>query len=203
MKRTFLLGCLLQGLAAVSVCMAQPTGPWNFKFTGEKLKQVPATYTQVKATDRYSADVTYGYDFIKSPAKDGDAAFFSLRVPDGNYRVKVLIGSKKRAGETTVRAESRRLFVENMATKKGQFQEVSFTVNKRSPYIDERQSVRIKDRERSKLDWDDRLTLEFNGASPAVAAVSIEPDTTAITFFLCGNSPWWIRTTSPGPRGDR
>ena len=188
MKRTFLLGCLLQGLAAVSVCMAQPTGPWNFKFTGEKLKQVPATYTQVKATDRYSDDVTYGYDFIKSPAKDGDAAFFSLRVPDGNYRVKVLIGSKKRAGETTVRAESRRLFVENMATKKGEFQEVSFTVNKRSPYIDERQSVRIKDRERSKLDWDDRLTLEFNGASPAVAAVSIEPDTTAITFFLCGNS---------------
>lgn len=38
----------------------------------------------------------------------------------GNYRVTVRLGSKKQAGNTTVRAESRRLFVENLPTKKGE-----------------------------------------------------------------------------------
>ena len=32
---------------------------------------------------------------------------FSVRVPDGNYRVTVTLGSKKRAAQTVVRAESR------------------------------------------------------------------------------------------------
>lgn len=181
-----MLGCVLMGMAAAS--MAQGVGPWQFKFTTEKLKQVPATYTQVSASDRYGAGRDYGYDFIRSPRAAGDTAFFSLRVPDGNYRVTVLIGSRKRAAETTVRAESRRLFIENLTTKKGEFKEVAFTVNKRSPYINERQSVRIKEREKTKLDWDDRLTLEFAGPNSAVAAVRIEPDSAAVTIFLCGNS---------------
>ena len=72
--------------------------------------------------------------------------FYSVAVPDGNYKVTVTLGAKKRAARTVVRAESRRLF------------------------------------------GDDSLTLEFNGAAPAVKSISIEPDTTAITVFLCGNS---------------
>ena len=46
------------------------------------------------------------------------AFFFSVAVPDGNYRVTVTLGSKKSAGVTTVRAESRRLFIENLPTRK-------------------------------------------------------------------------------------
>ena len=42
-----------------------------------------------------------------------------MKVPDGNYRVSVTIGSRKKAGETAVRAESRRLFFEPQPTKKG------------------------------------------------------------------------------------
>ena len=59
--------------------------------------------------------------------------YFSVPVDDGNYKVTLTLGSKKRAGQTVVRAESRRLFVENAQTRKGQFQTVSFIVSKRSP----------------------------------------------------------------------
>lgn len=114
--------------------------------------------------------------------------YTSVKVPDGNYRVKVTFGTKKRTGLTTVRAESRRLFIENEPTKKGERREVSFLVNKRSPRIDAKESVRIKERERTKLNWDDLLTLEITGDRQAVEQITIEPDTLAPTVFLCGNS---------------
>ncbi len=114
--------------------------------------------------------------------------YTSVAVPDGNYRVTVTLGAKKQAGNTTVRAESRRLFIENEATKKGETKTISFLVNKRTPRINERESVRIKDRERTKLNWDDLLTLEVTGDRQVVQQITIERDTIAPTVFLCGNS---------------
>lgn len=121
--------------------------------------------------------------------------YFSVQVPDGNYLVTVTLGSKKRKAETVVRAESRRLMVENAATRKGQLTDYSFIVNKRSPAYtvvtdkgEREERVKLKEREYDYLNWDDSLTLEFNGAAPAVARIKIEPDTTATTIFLCGNS---------------
>jgi lysophospholipase L1-like esterase len=114
--------------------------------------------------------------------------FYSVAVPDGNYKVTVTLGSKKRAAKTVVRAESRRLFLEEVPTKKGKFATYSFVVNKRSPRIDDKMEVKIKEREKGYLNWDDSLTLEFNGAAPAVKSIVIESDTTAMTVFLCGNS---------------
>lgn len=114
--------------------------------------------------------------------------YTSVQVPDGNYHVTVTLGSKKRAAVTTLRAESRRLFIENEKTRKGEFRTISFVVNKRTPKINDRQQVRIKDREKTKLNWDDLLTFEVNGDNPAVESIVIEPDTVATTVFLCGNS---------------
>ncbi len=123
------------------------------------------------------------------------ASYFSVQVPDGNYRITVTVGSKKRKAETVVRAESRRLMVENVKTARGQLIDCSFIVNKRSPRFlmttkdgVREETVRLKDREKSYLNWDDSLTLEFNGPAPAVSRIRIEPDTTATTIFLCGNS---------------
>ena len=109
-------------------------------------------------------------------------------VADGNYKVTVTLGSKKRAAHTVVRAESRRLMVESSTTRKGQFQTFSFIVSKRSPFIGEGKKVSLKPREVDYLNWDDQLSLEFSGTAPAVESVRIEPDTTATTIFLCGNS---------------
>lgn len=114
--------------------------------------------------------------------------YFSVPVADGNYKVTVTLGSKKRASQTVVRAESRRLMVENCALKKKQFASYSFVVSKRSPQIDEKTKVKLKQREYQYLNWDNQLTLEFNGSAPAVSRIRIEPDTTAVTIFLCGNS---------------
>ena len=113
---------------------------------------------------------------------------FSVKVPDGNYRVTVTLGSKKRAALTVVRAESRRHYADLVSTKKGKFQTIAFTVNKHEPTIDASTSVKLKPRELSYKNWDEVLNLQFCGPAPAVQRITIEPDTAAVTVFLCGNS---------------
>lgn len=131
----------------------------------------------------------FGYDILPAPDKKKPAEpfYFSVKVPDGNYRVQVVLGGKK-AGETTVRAEGRRLMVHNCTTKKGKTETFEFVVNKRSPQIDEKNKVRLKEREKDYLAWDDRLTLEFNGDQPQVKSIHIERDDQVPTVYLCGNS---------------
>lgn len=107
---------------------------------------------------------------------------------DGNYKVTVTLGSKKKAGSTVVRAENRRLMVDEVKTKKKELKTFQFIVNKRSPRINDKMTVKLKSREKDYFTWDDKLTLEFTGANPQVADVQIERDTTALTLFLCGNS---------------
>lgn len=147
-------------------------------------------FDMTKPQPIYNNVAGYGYDLVPAPTKKSPSApfYFSVKVDDGNYRVKVVLGSRKRAGETTVRAEGRRLMVHNAATKKGQTEAFEFVVNKRSPRIDDKTTVRIKDREKGYLAWDDKLTLEFNGDAPAVQSIHIERDDEVPTIYLCGNS---------------
>ena len=147
-------------------------------------------FDMTKPQPVYNAETGYGYDLVPAPTKKtpNEPFYFSVKVDDGNYRVRVVIGSKKKAAETTVRAEGRRLMVHNVATKKGKFETYEFVVNKRSPQIDEKNRVRIKDREKDYLAWDDKLTLEFNGDAPAVQSIHIERDDKVPTIYLCGNS---------------
>ena len=97
MKTTF-LGLLLLTATAISA-------------------QEQARTFQLADAPRYSEETGYGYDLAPTPEKGSKAPFFfSVRVPDGNYKVTVRLGSKKQAGVTTVRGESRRLFVDNLPT---------------------------------------------------------------------------------------
>ena len=138
------------------------------------------TFDMKVAQPSYNDSIGYGWDVTNVPTskelKKGlkRPVFFSVKVPDGNYKVTVTIGSKKYAANTTVRAENRRLFIEPLSTKKGELKTFSFVVNKRSPYINNKMSVRIKEREKDYLNWDNRLTIEFNGTAPAVAAINVE-----------------------------
>src|SRR5262245_12855762 len=95
---------------------------------------------------------------------------FSIRVPEGNYRVTVHLGGPKAAGSTTVLAEQRRLMLEELATRRRQQLDRSFIVNVRIPELAPPPAnapggtaVRLKSREQGSLNWDDRLTLEFAG----------------------------------------
>ena len=113
---------------------------------------------------------------------------FSVAVPDGNYRVTVTLGNKKKAGQTVVRAESRRHYADMVNTRKGKFETVSFIVNKHNPVIEGDMRVKLKPREVDYKNWDDSLNLSFCGLSPAVQRIQIEPVTDVTTVFLCGNS---------------
>lgn len=132
---------------------------------------------------------TIQLDLSKAQNVKSNAPFTrNIEVPDGNYKVTVVLGSKKKAGNTVVRAENRRLMGDEVATKKGQFKTVEFVVNKRTPEIEKGKRVKVKDREKNYNTWDNAINLEFTGAAPAVKEVKIERDTTATTIFLCGNS---------------
>ena len=132
---------------------------------------------------------TIQLDLSKAQNVKSNAPFTrNIEVPDGNYKVTVVLGSKKKAGNTVVRAENRRLMVDEVATKKGQFKTVEFVVNKRTPEIEKGKRVKVKDREKNYNTWDNAINLEFTGAAPAVKEVKIERDTTVTTIFLCGNS---------------
>lgn len=143
----------------------------------------------------------YGYDCGTSPSADGKQPFFfSMRVPDGNYKVTVTLGHRKRAGNTTVRAESRRLMLDDVATRKGETVKRSFIVSKRHPAISLSDTVRINPREVGTPTWDDKLTLEFTGDAPAVKSIEIRPVQAAdsvTTVFLCGNSTVVDQTNEP------
>ena len=61
---------------------------------------------QLSDAPRYSEETGYGYDLTATPEKGSKSPFFfSVRVPDGNYKVTVRLGSKKQTGVTTVRGD--------------------------------------------------------------------------------------------------
>jgi len=143
--------------------------------------------SELVAVDRAGKSVNDDYITSSKPF------YFSVNLPDGNYDVKLILGDKKGTSATTVRAECRRLFLENIKTKKGQFVTETFTVNIRDSLIrDEKsnivKSVKLKPREYGYLHWDNFLTIEFNDSLPKVCAIEITPNKTATTIFLAGNS---------------
>ncbi len=146
-------------------------------------------FDMTKPQPLYSDSTGYGYDVVSAPTKKSNTPFyFSVKVPDGNYKVTVELGSKKKAGITTVRAESRRMMVEKCVTKKKQFETYTFMVHKHSPNIAGNDKQKVKKTDRDAISWDDKLTLEFNGEAPAVKSIKIEKADNATTLFLCGNS---------------
>lgn len=158
-------------------------------------------FVSVTPEDVFTEEKGYGFDLgftPKSEDRGGDAVkgdfvtgeggfYFSVVLPPGNYDVTVLLGDPAGKSGTTVKAESRRLMLENVVTADKEQVSRKFTVNIRRPeYPGGR--VGLKDREKPYLHWDDKLTLEFNGPHPCVAAVEIAPAPTAPTVWLLGDS---------------
>ena len=118
---------------------------------------------------------------------------FSVALPEGNYRVTLRLGSRQSAGNTTVKAEGRRLMLRNVATRRGQFVERRFLVNIRTPALPPPprnapggSEVRLTPGDLAEWTWDEKLTLEFLG-QPQVASVEIAP-VEAPTLYLAGDS---------------
>ena len=148
----------------------------------------------VRADTIYTNERGYGFDLgskaacARNSCSSDQPFFFSVRLPEGNYNVKLTLGDATSASVTTVKAESRRLMLEKVETASGEFVTKTFTVNIRTPRISSGGEVKLKDREIGVLHWDDKLTLEFNNRHPAVSAVAITKEEDAVTVYIVGDS---------------
>ena len=157
--------------------------------------------TTVLGMDVYSPGKGYGFEpdtsimcWKRTSRKNGNCTsekpfYFSVAVPEGNYRVTIRFGDRQIATSTVVKAELRRLMLERVDTKTGEFVTHSFLVNVRTPQISTGGEVKLKDREKlsEQWAWDEKLTLEFNGAKPSINRIEIEP-VNVPTVFLLGDS---------------
>ena len=169
------------------LCAAVEAAEWKFAFGSGK---VQPGYTQV--TPRTTYDVQRHFGFLESAAATPDKpSVFAVDVEEGNYDVTIRFGDSTSATSTTVKAESRRLMIEKIETPPGKFETRTFTVNVRQPAIGTGGTTSLNSREKGPPpapDWDDQLTLEFNGKHPGVASMEIKPAKDAVTVFLAGDS---------------
>jgi hypothetical protein len=170
MHRHWLLVATLGLVIAASGTHAQSSRPIRFKFAFGPGGASPG-YTHVPPTMVYSRDVGFGFEPVSNTP-----SFFSVAVPEGDYRVTVTLGDPQAASDNTVYAELRRLMIETAVTEPGKFVTRTFIVNVRRPDIAGGRTVVLKDREKTTeaWAWDDRLTVEFSGVHPAVARMDIE-----------------------------
>jgi lysophospholipase L1-like esterase len=154
--------------------------------------------TSAAVSDLYSVNRGFGFEAgavitcsgTRRPSCSSAKPFyFSVALPEGNYHVSITFGDEKNASSTTIKAELRRLMNEKVDTPPGKFITKEFVVNVRAPQISTGGEVKLKDREKTSewWAWDEKLTLEFNGARPAISEIMIER-VNVPTVFLLGDS---------------
>jgi hypothetical protein len=148
---------------------------------------------QLNSKSTYSI-TSAGFDLSTIPqvaagsCASGEPFFVSVPLPEGSFRVQVVLGGDQ-ASTTTVWAEARRLMLEKIAVMAGGSETRTFDTNVRVPEIagDPNHVVHRKPREIGNLDWDNKLTLEFNGDHPSFRSITIEP-IHETTVYLAGDS---------------
>ncbi len=162
--------------------------PLRFDFGTGK---VQPGFQRVLPTTVFDAKIGCGFEPGAAIVSDDGGDFcesvkpfcFSVAVPEGNYRVTFTPRNGAADSATTIKAELRRLMIENATDAR------SFIVNVRTPRIADGVSVHLKDREKTAeiWNWDDKLTLEFNGKHPSIARIEIAR-VEVPTLFLLGDS---------------
>ncbi len=171
--------------SATYTCAAKPTAG---------AKPLSPTTMFPAAADARVDPAAYGFDLQPAPTMSGGTCssdkpfFFSVGATDGDYKVTVVLGGDK-ASTTTVRAESRRLLIFERPVAAGASDTETFVTNVRTPTIAGlNMQVKLKPREIGALDWDNKLTLEFNGEHPSVRSITIEPVSNVPTVYIAGDS---------------
>ncbi|TAH04901.1 MAG: rhamnogalacturonan acetylesterase [Sphingobacteriales bacterium] len=186
------------------IATAQMPAGYKFDFGSSRTAK---GYIAITAASKYEDELGYGFSYgtpVTVVDNGGDVLkgdyitaskpfYFSVKLPDGNYDVKLILGDSKGISATTVRTECRRLMLENIRTAKGKVITEIFTVHIKDSVIRNDQAsiinkVKLKAREYAYLHWDNLLTIEFNDSLPKVCAVEITPNKKATTIFLAGNS---------------
>src|SRR5690242_1238794 len=125
------IGCAMSLFAGVIAAAAQVSDqPMHFVFA-------PAAGASghgivVQSSDSYNDQRGWGYE---AGSSHGGASLFSVKVPEGNCAVTVVLGDPGGESDTTVKAEQRRLMLESVKTAKGETVRRTFVVNVRTPKI--------------------------------------------------------------------
>lgn len=152
-------------------------------------------FLSIWPTNDYSDAVGYGFEpGAKVVAGDGcltstNPFYFSVKLPEGNYRVTVTLGDPAARSVTTIKAELRRLMLYHIQTVPGQTVTRSFIVNLRTPFIPGDGTVHLKPREKATeyWDWDDKMTLEFNDSRPCIETLKVTR-VDVPTVYILGDS---------------
>ena len=199
---------LLAALALLTLLPAVQAQSFRFDFGSDS---AAGGYTAVTAGTRYSEALGYGFEpgaapsDVVRPGRDaltrdfvtGTEPFrFSVRLPEGNYKVTLTLGDIRGKSRTTVKSEVRRLMLESFETAPNEVKKVSFNVNVRTPKLSSGNSIKLNSREWDAetgtvktFTWDDKLTLQFYDSAPAVCALEIEPAAEeVVTVFIIGDS---------------
>lgn len=150
--------------------------------------------TCIRQVLSYNDSLGFGFDLNseknvklkKNALTSKGSVYFSQKLPEGNYKIDIVLGNNK-CSRTTIKAESRRLMLNQVKVQKNKTSIHSFIVNVRSPVIDNNTKILVKNRDKSQLNWDHKLTLEFLG-NPAIKSLKITQVTTIKTIFLAGDS---------------
>ncbi|WP_162558665.1 rhamnogalacturonan acetylesterase [Robertkochia solimangrovi] len=137
----------------------------------------------------------FGFDFNtgasvmleKKGALSSDPFYFSVALPEGNYRITADIIHTDHNSPTVIKAESKRIMINETALKTGTVQSFTFTVNVHGTKINDSVIVNLKERELSALNYDEKLTLEFSKGT-LLNKLVIEPAESSVTLFLAGDS---------------
>lgn len=152
-------------------------------------------WTMVTPTDLYSSKSGYGFEpgahvvAAKNLVRSARPFYFSVKLPQGTYAVTAQFDNPDGDSVPTVKAEQRRLMLEKVQIPKGGQITRIFLVNIRTPYISPTEHVHLKSREihTEQVEWDNKLTLEFNGTDPTLHSLIITP-TNVPTVFITGDS---------------
>ncbi|HEU5119313.1 MAG TPA: hypothetical protein VFT74_22165, partial [Isosphaeraceae bacterium] len=115
-------------------------------------------YVQVLPGTRYSDKQGYGFEpgsevvgidrggsALEGDFCTSDRPFsFSVAVPEGNYAVSMVFGDPQGLSASTVKAELRRLMLENVTTAMGRLEDRTIVVNVRTPKLLGGGEVRLK-----------------------------------------------------------
>jgi len=186
--------------SAVQFYTVKKKSSWKYDFGNGKVSD---GYLAVNSESTYSKEKGFGLISekpVKADNEKGKAGltsswissdspfYFQVNLPEGRYKITLTLGNQKEATATTVKAESRRLMQENIETKKGEVVTKTIVVDVRTPQINATEEVHRKPREMTYVNWDNKLTLEFNGPHPCVSSVVIEKANNLPVIYLAGNS---------------
>lgn len=178
------------GLAVVGLILllGQSVVAQRFDFgSGNKRVDAETIYSQTRG---FGFEPGAEVECVERSCASKQPFYFSVAVPEGSYKVTVTFGGVSAATQTTVKAELRRLMLEDVRTAPNKFATRTFTVNVRRPQIAGGGEVKLKDREKTSeaWAWDEKLTLEFSNTHPAIAAIVVERVENLPVVYLLGDS---------------